>query len=314
MRGKHEPRGEFVDTLEREIVRKARRREERATGVRPWWPEWSPRTVAAALALVVVSMGIGGGVVVAAYQVQSAAQRDLLLSTFEQRTQLASDRLALAQQQMKDAELRVSIGTAGQESLLDARLKLTRAQADLQSIRLQVEEVRSTGEEPRDQISAPLVSGRDFVSERLKVELTVPQAALQAEAAQLKAVERRVAVGLAEAADLDAARARVAEIQAAIEGFQRKIAIRQQFLAGQTDATTADLQELLSEAEQGRKALLPKVEVARQDVARARSRFERGLVPQVEVKQAELRLMELQLELTRREVDLANLQKRLKGK
>src|SRR4029079_17344759 len=90
-------------------------------------------------------------------------------------------------------EQRVSSGVEPQESVLEARFKVTEATAQYQILGTQIAEIQITGHEPVTAVSAPLIAGRDFVIERWRIEMSVPAAALELEQARLKGVERRVA-------------------------------------------------------------------------------------------------------------------------
>ena len=171
-------------------------------------PQSRLATALALAAAMVLSVAVGGGVVAATYEARLGQQREILLATFEQRLAIAKLRLALAQKQLRDAEQRVSIGLLPQETVLDLRAKVSEGEAELRSIELDVEEIRATGREPMHSMSAPLVSGRDFVSERWRVEMTVPAAALARERTRADAVRGRVQVGLAKPSEVEAATAR----------------------------------------------------------------------------------------------------------
>lgn len=300
----HEPRAEFVDRLEGRIRTEARRRQR----VEPSWTRWMPQrplpAAIAVLALVLVSMVIGGAVVAAAYQAQTNERRDVLLSAYQGRVRLAADRLNLAKTELQTAQQRFSVGTGDQNALLEAEFKVKEAQAQLVSMQLQLREVQLTGLEPLNQISAPLVSGRDFVSERLHIEMSVPVAALDWEKTRLADVQRRVAVGAASTSEMDVARSRITEIQAAVEALQRKIEIRQQFLSKQLDATLADLRVLEAEAQQRREALMPKIDLARKQAKDIAAKVEIGVASSVELAEAQIRVRELELDLMKATMDL----------
>jgi outer membrane protein TolC len=310
---KHEPRDEFIDRLEGRISAEARRRQRVEA---PAWTRWMPQrplqAAIAVLALVVVSMLVGGAVVAAAYQAQTAGRRDALVSAYQGKVQVAQQLLNVTKLQLQTAQQRFSVGTGDQNALLEAEFKVKEAQAQLVSSQLQLAEVQLTGLEPLNQISAPLVSGRDFVSERLHIEMSIPAAALDWEKTLLADVQRRVAVGAANTSELDVARSRVTEIQAAVEAFQRKIEIRRRFLNKDLDATLADLRVLEAEAQQRRSALAPKLDLARKQAKDMATRVEIGTASAVELAEAQLRVKQLELDLFRAEMDLAVIGQKIK--
>src|SRR5262245_11028827 len=240
MRDKHVPHEAFVERLESEIGREERRRNAHTTSS-GWMQQWSIKSAVALVALVLVSMAAGGAVLAAAYQAQDNERRDALTLSYQRQLTLERDRLKLAQDQLQNAQQRVSMGLGSEDAVSDARVKLIQAESAVKVVQLQLEEIRITKQEPQSQVTSPLVSGRDFVSERWKIEIEVPRTALDAEQKRLATAQRRVDIGVADPSDVSTSRARVIEIEAGIQTFQRKLEIRQQFLKGEFDAGMADL-------------------------------------------------------------------------
>jgi outer membrane protein TolC len=256
-------------------------------------------------------MAVGGGVVAVAYEARLSEQRDLLLGNFEQRAILAKQQLALTTQQLREMEQRVSVGIEPQESVRDVRFKVREAEAELKTIEVDIEEIRATGREPMHALSAPLISGRDFVTERLRVEMSVPAAALELEKMRAQAARSRFEIGMANAIDVEAAGTRVIELESAVEVFQRKIGVRQTFLKGGLTAAVADLRGLEAETDLRRTALARRIEFARRQVGEVKSRVETGTANPLNLAEAELRVQELQLEMSRADYDLLLIRKQL---
>jgi outer membrane protein TolC len=310
MRDRHEPSEEFVEKLEWQLGREVRQRNRAARA--PRWSTWSPAKAFAAVAgLMLVSMVIGGAVVAAAYEAQSNERRDQLAANFEQRVDLAKKRLALVTEDVKNIEQRVSMGVATNTDLLESRIKVADAEAQLNIISLQLEEVRLTGREPRLELSSPLVSGRDYVGQRLRFEMSVPEKRMALETARLKDAQRKFEVGVATSSEVEAARNRLLEVQAALETMQTKIAIRQRFLSGGVDAALTELRVLEAEADQLKKTLTPKVVLARKDVTHIEELVAIGMAQRVELAEAILRRMELETALSKAELDLAVIQNQI---
>jgi outer membrane protein TolC len=305
MHDKHEPRSEFVGMLGEQIGREIRRRNRAAE---------TPRRFKLGFAhagLMLVSMGIGAAVAGAAYQAQDNQRRDLLTSGFERQAELARQRLALANEQLKQAEQLVSVGSASPERLLESRLKIAEAETKLKVIELLLQESRITAREPLQDVSGPLVSGRDLIGERLRLEMSVPQVALELERARQKEIEKRVSLGVTEPIEMEVNRARIAELEAAMEAVRRKIEIRQKFLGHKIDAPEAELRVLEGEAEQRKKALTTKIELARKEVERSAQKVRLGVESRVNEAAARVRLQELEAEMARAELDLAVVRRKL---
>ncbi len=313
MRDRHEPREEFVERLAERIRTEARRQ----TRVAPesGWTRWllqSPIKAAAAVAVVVVaSMGLGGMVVVAAYQAQTNEQRQLLLASHDQRVALATSRVAIAAEQVKRAEQRAAVGIDPTETVDEARFQLAEAEAQLKVAQLQLAEVQATGREPVTSVSAPVAGGRDFLTERWKTEMSVTMAALQLESARLKAAQRRQAVGVGEATEVELVRTRLIELEVSIVAFRQRIGIREQYLQRQLEAAMADLRVMEVEAEQRRRALEPRIAYARKLQQALQQKIASGTADPVELAEAKLRLQEFELELTRATMELAIIQRQI---
>jgi hypothetical protein len=127
--------------------------------------------------------------------------------------------------------------------------------AEVRLVEIDLVEIRAAGREPMTSVSAPLVEGRDLVTDRLRVARSVRAAALELERENVKAARTRVEVGLANDAEVEAANARVFEVESAIRLIEQKIEIRQAFLKGGLSAAAADLRVLAAETEQRRLVL-----------------------------------------------------------
>jgi outer membrane protein TolC len=303
MLNQHEPDNEFVKRLEWRIDRELRLRNRsfQATG---WFLRSRVRAVLGFMGLMALSMGIGADVVAGAYQAQNKERRAPLISEFQQRAELARQHLASITEQLQRKERDVSLDVAPGIEMLEAQVNLAKAQAQLRLAELHLEEVRITGHDPLSNLSSPLVSGRDFVGEGLRIEMSVPQAALELEQIRLRNTKKRVEVGVVSPIEIEVSRLRIVEVEAAIESFRKKMEIRQSFLNRRIDGPEVELRVLEVEAEQRQKTLITKVELAREELEVARKRVQAGIAQSVLVTEAELRLQKLETDLAKVELDL----------
>jgi outer membrane protein TolC len=279
------------------------------------WPQWLPQTrLAATLALIVLmvaSMGIGAAAMAAGYAAQGNERKNQLTTSYEQRADLARQRLTLATDELKAAERQVAVGMASTMGVFEGRMKVAEAEAQLKSLQLQLEEIRITGLEPRNELSAPRVGGRDFVSERLRVDMSITEAVLVAEHERQRDADKRFQVGMADGVDVASAQTRVVEVEAAIDTFRRKLDIRQKFLAGSVDAIETELRVLEAEAEQRTKSLAPRLALARKDVERVSGRVDIGAATRVDLSIATLRRLQLETDLAKADLDLSLVRQRI---
>jgi hypothetical protein len=306
----HEPRAEFVERLERRIADDMRRRNRQLAEGRGGWP-FDFRSSIVVAALMLLSIGLGAGVTAASYQAQDEARRTRLVADLERLADLARQRLATARVRLDAMERDVAIGVAAPVERLQRRVDVAEAQGQLAVIELQLEEVRVTAREPLDDLSAPLVGGRDFVSERLRSEMSVPVAVLEIERLRLRDAEQRKALGVAEGVDVDVAAAKVAELGAAVEGLRRKLEIRERFVAGRADAAETELRALEATALARQQSLTSRVMVARQQVDRMTEKVKIGTGTRVDLAEATYRLQGLEAEMAKAELDVEIVRRQL---
>ena len=80
---------------------------------------------------------------------------------------LAGLQLQIARNQLEEVERMHEVGVVEEQALLESRVQARQAEAEYMKLSLDVEEIRVSGKEPQNEMSAPLVDGRDFVAERL---------------------------------------------------------------------------------------------------------------------------------------------------
>jgi hypothetical protein len=213
-------------------------------------------------------------------------------------------RVDLARAQLAEQRRAVAAGAMSTESTLAAYLHMREMESQLGRAALNIDEIKATAKAPRDELNAPLVSGRDFVKERIQLQAMVAQQRMQsAESAQAE-VARRVRAGVVsdlanQEAELDVARA-----QREIVVLATRLLLRAEFLEKKTpiDQLLQKLvqQELQADARIAQRALT----LARARASALDKRHAAGA-------RDELELMRAQLEVKEREVELQRLLQRL---
>ena len=98
---------------------------------------------------------------------------------------------------MSEAQRQHQAGLIGQEGLLGAQLRYREAETRIQTLHLDMEEIHSTGQEPKNELSAPLVGGGDLVSARMRLQLLVAQEHASLASYQLGRAQELTEVGAA---------------------------------------------------------------------------------------------------------------------
>jgi outer membrane protein TolC len=259
-------------------------------------------------------MGVGGAVVAAAYQAQSNEQRDQLAAPYNLSVGVAKERLALVTKELETIQRKVAAGMASNDELLDARVKFAEAEWSLKLMQSFFEEVRATGREPLNGLSSPLVSGRDFVTERLSAAVDGTKVALDIEMKRMQDAQTKVEIGVADRYTTAVAQASLVEVQVRMETLQQKLSLRQKFVKAEMDAVQTELRVLEAEAEGRIKALKPKIELARQQVDQTEKLVKLGATQSIELAEAKLRLQQREADIAKAELDLAIVRKKLSGK
>jgi outer membrane protein TolC len=287
----HEPTPEFRAHLEWQI-QTALRRESRLAS-----PVSSPgrRLVAA---LVVVAALVSGGLVgIASGHLQDARQRDQLIEAARSEEMVVRVRVDLVRTVYEDTRRRFDVGTVDRETLLSVEKEMREMESSLARIHLDIEEIQLTSAAPRNDLDAPLVGQRDFVRQRLMLEMANAQNALSTAEQGLAEAERRVQTGMASPAAAFQKEAGLAQARSQMQLLQAKLQLRQRFLAGDLtrDALAPMLRrtELTLQLERGQR----EVDFARRRVEEVRRLVQVGQGTELDLKRAEVELLERELEI-----------------
>lgn len=306
MHARHEPDKQFVENLEWQIGGEIRRRSRAVVGAHPAW-----RLARAAL-LVVVSMAFGAAAMGASYQIEESWRRDLLLAGLEVRVELARQRAQLAAVELQRVQRQFEVGIVDEQTRSMTELQVADARAQVTMLELDLEEVRAGGREPRNDVAAPLVSGRDFVSERIEIEIDVINRRLGLALEELQRAQQRHDIGVETTSNVESLRSGMQRIQAQRGQLGDRLTFRRGFLDGEITAVEAELYVMRSEAERSSEALRSQIMAVATEVERMRSRVDTGtadanalLVLQLGLAEieAELRLAQIEQQIIQRELD-----------
>jgi hypothetical protein len=246
MSSRFEPDDKFVDRLEWQLASEFRRRER----LKPASGRVAvPRSVAA-LGLAAGVLLLGVAATKAADLIKDSWQKKIEVARLETEVKIKRAFLEFKQLRASQAEEKFATGLIDEEDAQGSRLAAQRAGFDLDRSLLDLEEAQASGVAPRDELYAPLVGGRDFVSERLEIEKKT--LALELDSLRGK-VERslrpRVELGLISKSELEGYLALIAAREARIGELETRSSLRQRFLAGEISTEGLEIQTRLTEAE-----------------------------------------------------------------
>lgn len=251
------------------------------------------------VAVLTLGMILGIGTQFASAQVRDARQRSELESALKVEVQIAAMRLQVARANHERVRKSYESGALSRQSLLDAAAELRTAELEVARLKLNVEEVQATSAAPRDELWAPRVNGRDFAGERLRLAAAAAQSRLKSAESAEAEVARRLAVGAVSQAAMAEASLTAAEARRDFQVIAQRLTLRDDALRQRmaTDEITRQAQrfEVMADLMLAQKRL----ELARDRLALLRDRARAGAVDELDVKRAEVDVLEQQVELQR---------------
>ena len=300
----HEPDAQFVEKLEWQLRGDLRRHTRHG----------SPRRrirVAKIAALIAVSVSLGAGAMGASQQIAESWRRDLTKARLAVQHELAEQRLRMQMSAAAQSQEQVRQGILDDLDLQLQYAQLQEARADVTVRGLDLEEFGASGLEPRDELSAPLVDGRDFVSERIRIRMDVDRRHLAVVKWEEARTLERFEVGVATELEVQERNLATHETQLQLEALERQLEIRQSYLGGDVSPVEAELMALENET-RARIALLERQRQYRGlELQRVQRAIELGsqsldLAVQIQTRFAEvdaqLGLAEAELDIVRREL------------
>jgi hypothetical protein len=289
------PTPEFRAQLESEISR-AYRRETRLGG-----PDREPprrRLRGVGLLAACLALGAASGIVSA--QARDFARRDSLLDAARAELAIMTLRLDLARVRVVEASRKASIGALDPDGVASAESELRSMEARAARVKLNIDEIGMGSQPPRDELNAPLVGGRDFVTERIRLDLADAQQQLELAERMLRLVARRVRVGSASELARSEAQLQVARASVALATLGERLSLRREFVE---KGTPAD--ELAKRLETAR--LRQDIRVAQQALELAQARAANVDRQRAVGTATELDAMRAHIEVKERELELSQL-------
>ena len=258
-------------------------------------------------AMLAVGVVLGVGTQVASAQVQDARQRSELEAAHELDRRMAVMRVQVALEEHARVRQSFESGALSQQSLLAAATELRATQLAVSRIDLDLAEIRLTSVAPRNELWAPLVGKRDFVRERIKLDVAHAQGRLTIAQNSLAEVERQVRVGTALPSTAHAAGVAVARADRDVKLQASRLALRDQFLK---DKSTPE--ELMRGAQAYEASFDLQLAVRLLDDAKTRLEMlsrdaALGTATRLDVKRSELEVLERAAEVQRLQAQLKKL-------
>jgi hypothetical protein len=256
------------------------------------------------VAMILVSAFFGAGGVVAKEQVQESKAQEILLTRIEGERRIAEIQLEMIKLNYQEIAGQVEEGLVPEDMLLDAGLSVRRGELHLSRLALNEEEVRISGRGPEDDLTAPLVGGRDFVTERLELEAEARRMEFASAQMRYNEILGRVGTGVEEESVALEARRPLDVLAVQIHALEERMALRARFIEGEITAWETEAEAKSSEIN----AQLRDHQLTLQ----ALMRFQDQMAEQVETGiQPESQLIQLRLQVQQLQMEMATLQRTL---
>jgi hypothetical protein len=287
MSSRFEPDAKFVDRLEWQLASEFRRRDQ----LKPARGRIAvPRSVAA-LSLAAGVLLLGVAATKAADLIKDSWRKKIEIARLETEVKIKTAFLEFKKEWSAQMENKRALGIISNEETLTSKSASQEAAAELDRTILDLEEVKASGEAPRNELYAPRVEGRDFVSERLEIEKKSYQFEMDLRRERIEPTMRhRFELGLVPKSDLDNVLAWLSVDEAGIKDIENRLALRRRFLAGEITAGELEIQTRMSAAEKDLREARSEVDTVGKGLEDLRAQEAAGVVPTSVLKAAELAL------------------------
>jgi len=289
----YEPDSQFVERLEWQLASEYRRTN-----------RLKPSSGKVAVPRRMVAVTLVAGVLLAAVAAIKAAdyirdswRKSIEIARVGTEVQLKKAHLESIREMAARTETLASLGLVRKEEHQELKLDVEKAALDLDRSLLNLDEVKASGVAPRDELYAPVLGGRDFVSERLNMRIKDVERDLELLGSRLDQAKRLVEVGVASREELDQIQAEMAVRKAMIDETQKRIDQRKRYVAGEVTAQEVEIGERMAVAEKNLLQARTKVDSLMKQVERSEAQEAVGLVSARETSQLRYALDAAQAEL-----------------
>ena len=240
----YNPTEGFIGDLERQLATELRRQNR----FRPVEKSNRMRRAMQMAALVVLCMAAGVAAAKTVDHFEDTRRKALLLVRVETAVEVLQAHLSAARDVADRTRDRVKNGVSSVDELAQAEGQMKHVEHDLHRARLDLEEVHLAGQPPSDEFSAPLQGRRDFVAERLQVEL---DSTLETQVLLRTRMERATALveaGMMHPSENRQLAARAEEIDAELEAIRHRLGLRAAYVSGELTAAQVGFRTMFAEA------------------------------------------------------------------
>ncbi len=304
MNSEHTPNPEFVDHLEWELE-SILRRQDATSGTPSAVRRIRPRLVTM-LALVIVSMFLGGAGTYAATRQFDSHAAALYIARAEATLDIAKSQLQHVAQEFARMQGLAEQGLVTSREFRQIETQYVNAEAEVEARQLDLDETTLSGKAPNDTLAAPLVAGRDFVTQRMNARRRPLQMRLQMMNDQLERLQSLVDDGVASERELRVAEVPMLAVFGELTELEKRVDLRAAFLAGELSPAEVELEGMRLSAATAREAAARHLELVAEQHNRMADLAQRGVASDSELRKANAALV-----AAKKQVELADLELRI---
>jgi multidrug resistance efflux pump len=293
MNKSYEPDNQFVERLEWQLSSEYRRtnRLKSSTG---------KIAVSRRMVTIGVMVGIlmtGVAITKAADYIKDSWRKKIEIARVETDVELKKVHLDSIRDMASETKIRVANGLIREDEYKCMEVAVANAELDFQRSMLNLEEVKMSGDIPRNELYAPLVGGRDFVSERLEVEKKAMELNLEQLKVQARRLTQLAEQKLVRRIETDQIQAEIVNRKMMTDKIQERLDLRTRFLAEEITAQEVEIEDRMTGAEKNLQLAKSKVDSLMEQMKRLKTLESQGKISQREVKQMQYALDAAQAEL-----------------
>ena len=289
----YEPDGQFVERLEWQLSSEYRRTNRLKSTL---GKIAIPRRMVAITVMVGILM-TGVAITKAADYIKDSWRKKIEMARVETEVELKKVQLESIREMASSVKMQASNGLIREDEYLLMKLAAENAELDFKRSLLNLDEVKMSGEIPRNELYAPIVGGRDFVSERLELEKKEIELDLEQLRIHQGRVNQLIEQNLIRGDEMEHIQAEITNRKMMIDKIQERLDLRTRFLAGEITTQELEIEDRMTAAERNLHLAQSQVDSLKTQLKRLEALETQGVISQMEVKQIQYALDAAQAEL-----------------
>ena len=282
----YEPDNQFLDRLEWQLSSEYRRTNRLKSPSRKI--TISRKAVAAVCMLSVLMTGVA--VIKASEIIKDSWRKKIEIARVETEVELKKAHLESTREMASQVKIRVSNGLVRKEEYLVIKTASEQAELELEKSLLDLDEVKTSGKIPLNELYAPLVGGRDFVSERLTIEIKEIELDLELLVTHFERFQQLAEKNLVPREEADHLRTEIAARRVMITKIQKRLELRKEFVAGEISAQEVEIKGRITVAERKQHQAKSQVDTLQKQMARLKTLEAEGKISPMEITQMQYAL------------------------